>query len=458
MIANIDRMEVSPSDVPVLFLSSWKRKRTPYLHGPPGIGKSSILMQLANSMGRAFIDVRLATRTPSQIAGIPFPTEEHGQTSVKFSIPVEFPRDIDVEHIENVDARRRVDFSSLNPIGANKIHYCQNPEIAVTALDPLHEAIVVEETLDRFTIVLRNKDDGEAVRGRVLYTIKGKVKALLCFDELSSANQSVQAVAYSLINDRRMGDYIFPDDVYVAAAGNREEDGGVNYTMVQPLRNRFKHYTLKVSWQEWVAWAKLENLYKTLIAFHEETEGKYLFNFDANSSEMAWPSPRTWHMLSDDEYELDAMGVTDPRLRGISINSTVGTKPLLLYTNYKAKITKNLPSVSDIISGTVTGKHEKRIGVQGQAYLVDACIHPLVNRAKLAQRSCAGHDTKFDSDEWRAYFKAAENVISFWMSNIAPDIIAGAIRSMSVTHRLPLHPKYIPSFSTYLANNKDHIV
>ena len=57
--------------------------------GAPGLGKSSILRDIASEMGIGFIDVRLAQREPVDIRGLPVP----GEDGVKWLVASEWPRD-----------------------------------------------------------------------------------------------------------------------------------------------------------------------------------------------------------------------------------------------------------------------------------------------------------------------------------------------------------------------------
>ena len=57
--------------------------------GAPGLGKSSILRDVATEMGIGFIDVRLAQREPVDIRGLPVP----GEDGVKWLVASEWPRD-----------------------------------------------------------------------------------------------------------------------------------------------------------------------------------------------------------------------------------------------------------------------------------------------------------------------------------------------------------------------------
>ena len=70
---------------------------------------------------------------------------------------------------------------------------------------------------------------------------------ILFLDEMNSAAPSVQAAAYQLILNRRVGTYHLPDNVVLVAAGNRETDKGVTFRMPAPLANRFVHLEMTVN-------------------------------------------------------------------------------------------------------------------------------------------------------------------------------------------------------------------
>jgi MoxR-like ATPase len=62
--------------------------------------------------------------------------------------------------------------------------------------------------------------------------------AILFLDEINAAPPSVQAAAYQLILNRRVGEYHLPKGVSIICAGNRDSDKGVTYRMPSPLANR----------------------------------------------------------------------------------------------------------------------------------------------------------------------------------------------------------------------------
>jgi hypothetical protein len=61
------------------------------LWGPPGIGKSTIIRELANELGIGFIDVRLAQREPVDIRGLPVPRDD--RQGVDWIVSSEWPRE-----------------------------------------------------------------------------------------------------------------------------------------------------------------------------------------------------------------------------------------------------------------------------------------------------------------------------------------------------------------------------
>ena len=102
---------------------------------------------------------------------------------------------------------------------------------------------------------------------------------VLFLDEMNSAAPSVQAAAYQLILNRRVGTYKLPDNVMIVAAGNREADKGVTYRMPAPLANRFIHLELAVDFGDWFQWAVDNNIHKDVVGYLTFAK-KDLYDFD----------------------------------------------------------------------------------------------------------------------------------------------------------------------------------
>ncbi len=118
-------------------------------------------------------------------------------------------------------------------------------------------------------------------------------KGILFLDEITSAPPSVSAAAYQLILDRKLGNYEVPQGWAIIAAGNRQGDRGVTYSMPAPLANRFSHYEVDINLDDWVAWAYASGIDERVIAFLRFRQD-LLFEFDAAQNPVAFPSPRSW--------------------------------------------------------------------------------------------------------------------------------------------------------------------
>jgi len=118
-------------------------------------------------------------------------------------------------------------------------------------------------------------------------------RGILFLDEITSAPPSVSAAAYQLILDRRLGEYTVPEGWAIFAAGNRQGDRGVTYTMPSPLANRFTHFEVHTNLDDWVHWAYNNGIDERLIAFIR-FRPELLFDFDPAHNPVAFPSPRSW--------------------------------------------------------------------------------------------------------------------------------------------------------------------
>jgi hypothetical protein len=70
-------------------------------------------------------------------------------------------------------------------------------------------------------------------------------EGILFLDELTAADQRLQISAYSLILDRRVGNYLLPDGWQVIAAGNASFHGAVSHDMGTALADRMFHFNVQ---------------------------------------------------------------------------------------------------------------------------------------------------------------------------------------------------------------------
>ena len=110
-----------------------------------------------------------------------------------------------------------------------------------------------------------------------------KSNAIVFLDELNSAAPAVQAAAYQLILNRRVGQYHLPEGVSIVAAGNRESDKGVTYRMPAPLANRFVHVELRVDFEDWLQWATNQHIHADVVGYCTFAK-QDLYDFDPRGS------------------------------------------------------------------------------------------------------------------------------------------------------------------------------
>lgn len=125
-----------------------------------------------------------------------------------------------------------------------------------------------------------------------------KSKGVIFFDELNLSPPSIQAVAYQLILDRRIGDYVLPKGWVIVSAGNRIEDKCSVFEMSSALCNRFLHATLTTpSVENWTKWAVENDIDGRIISFLNWKPSSFNRS-DERSKDKAFPTPRSWAFCS----------------------------------------------------------------------------------------------------------------------------------------------------------------
>lgn len=129
---------------------------------------------------------------------------------------------------------------------------------------------------------------------------EGDGPCVLFLDEANAAPPAVAAAAYQLILDRRLGDYVVPDDCLIWAAGNLASDRGVTFTMPAPLTNRFIMFTVEANIDDFKAHAAAVGIDARIIAFLSN-RSDYLHQFNGKDyvSGAQFPTPRGWERVSD---------------------------------------------------------------------------------------------------------------------------------------------------------------
>jgi hypothetical protein len=198
-------------------------------------------------------------------------------------------------------------------------------------------------------------------------------QGILFLDEITSVPPSVSAAAYQLILDRRLGAYTVPDGWAIFAAGNRQGDRGVTYTMPAPLANRFSHFEVDVNLDDWVAWAYANGIDDRLIAFLR-FRPELLFEFDPAHNPVAFPSPRSWEFA---HRALQKFADVPDLLTG-SLQACVGPAAGIELSAFVENLDK-LPDIDAIVRG-------EKVTVPRETDLQYAVAAALVGRAIRAKQ------------------------------------------------------------------------
>jgi hypothetical protein len=197
---------------------------------------------------------------------------------------------------------------------------------------------------------------------------------ILFLDEITSAPPSVSAAAYQLILDRRLGAYEVPAGWAIFAAGNRQGDRGVTYTMPAPLANRFSHFEVEANLDDWVSWAYANAIDERLIGFLRFRPER-LFDFDPAHNPVAFPSPRSWEFA---HRALQKFG-DSPQLLLPTLQACVGPAAGLELNAFVENL-ERMPDLDAILRG-------EEVEVPREVDLQYAVASALVGRAARAKGS-----------------------------------------------------------------------
>lgn len=168
---------------------------------------------------------------------------------------------------------------------------------------------------------------------------------ILFLDEISAAPPSVQAAAYQITLDRTIGEHKLPENCFVIAAGNRATDKSVAYNMPKALANRLCHFEIKVDAHTWHDWAVRQGVHEYVVGYLEYNSVA-LMRFDTSGINLAFPTPRTWEMVSNILHTIsDEIEEVYPMIVGC-IGHTAAS-------NFRTwiELYENMPSMEDIFAG-----------------------------------------------------------------------------------------------------------
>ncbi|MEJ7733208.1 MAG: MoxR family ATPase [Polyangiaceae bacterium] len=256
-------LSLTPSELGEL-LVTLPAERTPFIWGPPGIGKSALVREAADLLGMDCVTLLGTQIAPEDLIGVPRIRPGEG--------------------------------------GRHVTEFC--PPSAILRAEPF----------------------------------------LLFIDELNSAVPDVQKAFYSLILDRRLGDYVLPAGSRVVGAGNRVEDRALVRPMATALANRMVHVALEPDADSWLGWGATHGVHPLVLAFVRARPDR-LFELPPTDATPAYPTPRAWHMLSD------ALASVGDRLWPAVAAGSVGDRAGAEWTAF-AKRAMEAPPLEALAAGT----------------------------------------------------------------------------------------------------------
>ena len=272
-------------------------KQAVFIWGPPGVGKTDLVFQLAGEDGAEVLVLKASELRPEDLSGLPDLSPE-GFTEFR---P---PRAL-YDLTENASVRERAAFDARKAAG----------EVPPGA---------------------------EWEEPRPVY---------LFLDEFSNAQPDMVAPFQYLTLNRTVGGMSglrLRPTVRIIAAGNREEDGAYANALSTPLKSRFFHIHLQPTLEEWKSWARLNEIHSSIVAFLSARESLF-HDFDPRRADQTFPCPRTWAQLSAVLHGLDRSPEAGNRhLRRLAAESCVGPGAAVEFSRFE-KTTIHAPTAEDII-------------------------------------------------------------------------------------------------------------
>jgi hypothetical protein len=252
---------------------------------------------------------------------------------------------------------------------------------------------------------------------------------VLFLDEMNAAPPAVQAAAYQLILNRRVGKYFLPDNVVMVAAGNRESDKGVTFRMPTPLANRFIHAEMRVDFNAWQEWAVEHKIHKDVVGYISFAKND-LYDFDAKSSSRAFATPRSWSFVSEllDDDDTDVNTMTD------LIAGAIGEGLAVKFMAHR-KIASKMPKPEDILSGKVKDLQVKEVSAM-YSLVISMCYE-----LKDAIDSKKVDDKKFH--------EMSDNFFGYMMKNFETELTVMGARIALTTYNLPFQPTKLKNFDEF---------
>lgn len=262
-----------------------------------------------------------------------------------------------VKHYENVKTRMTTLYVR-GPSGIGKSDSVRQAIKKLSSMYPDDEVHLVDLRLSQCDVTdLRGVPS--VVDGRTVWNLpdffpKPGTRGILFLDEITSAPPSMQAVAYQLALDRLH----MPEGWMVVAAGNRQSDRGVTYSMASPLAARMCFIDVDAELDGFLERAAEEQIRPEIMAFIAERPDM-LHNFDKATAGEPFPNPRSWFRASN---HLD-LCEGDPSERVEVLSGDVGKEAAALFEAFM-RVWETMPRLQDIYERPETVEIPERLDVK----------------------------------------------------------------------------------------------
>jgi MoxR-like ATPase len=233
-VRNVDAQELKEM-IEKLYRSKVRggRAKPIFVFGAPGIGKTQIVGQAADSLGVPMINLDLQFMAPEDFLGI--------------------PKVVDIQDPEIAKFKETGEKGFLGQ-GATR----SNPPS------------------------LLPRSNGIEGKGGILF-----------MDEMNRANKTVLNSVMQFVQMGRLGEYILPDKWILVAAGNRPSEADVA-EFDFALADRFTIVNLEPKVEDWVEWAKKSNKFEPEFV-NFVSQNQELFHYlDDEKGTLKFPTPRSW--------------------------------------------------------------------------------------------------------------------------------------------------------------------
>ncbi len=249
--------------------------------------------------------------------------------------------------------------------------------------------IPTADTQKEFTVWLKPK----------IFDLPKEGVSILFLDEISAAPQSLQAAAYQIALDKRIGEHMLPKNCIVICAGNRTIDKSVAFRMPKALANRLLHFEICADFESWYDWAVENKLDERVIGYLAFDNSK--LNMEADVEELSFPTPRSWEFVS----RLLKLTQKTPEEMHELLSGCIGVSNASEFEAW-CRVYQELPAVADILSG----KHVALVKGTDTTYaLISSLLTCIAQRSKcISERELENtcqYASRFPADFSALFFR-----------------------------------------------------